>query len=147
MIGTFVFNRQLTTSQTPPSQDFPIMIRACSLFFITSALNNTCQLNVWAVLSLCLFLSVGPSSANEPLRSEPEVNEPPSNEPQVSEQGATVEPTASKSGASDPKISLFQAGAARRDFSLSGILGRLLSSLRRLAGEMGWGTVIVLSGW
>jgi len=30
---------------------------------------------------------------------------------------------------------------------LSSILRMLLSSLRMLAGEMGWGTVIVLSGW
>ena len=34
-----------------------------------------------------------------------------------------------------------------RDYSLSSILRMLLSSLRMLAGEMGWGTVIVLSGW
>lgn len=89
------------------------MIRACSLFFVTKVPRNTCQLSVWAVLSLCLFLSLGHSSANEPLHSKPEVSEP-----QISEQGgATVEPKASKAGASDPKISLFQAGAARRDIT------------------------------
>ena len=35
---------------------------------------------------------------------------------------------------------------APRAYSLSSILRMLLSSLRMLAGEMGWGTVIVLSG-